>query len=251
MRWSAISSFFEELIMATELNALIIAAASIAFFHTILGPDHYLPFIMMSWSRKWSVVKTALITLLCGMGHIGSSVVLGLIGVAMGLAVNKLEVVESVRGNLAAWLLIAFGLVYFVWGLRRASQKKSHVHSHTHAAEVAHEHLHNHHREHAHIHDDKTTLSITPWALFVIFIFGPCEPLIPILMYPAAKNSSFGLLVVTCVFGIVTIATMLGVVLLSVAGVNFIQLTSLRRFSHAIAGATICLCGLAIQFLGL
>ena len=237
--------------MTAELNALIIAAASIGFFHTILGPDHYLPFIMMSWARKWSGLKTTLITVLCGLGHIGSSVVLGLIGVSLGLAVKKLEIVESVRGNLAAWLLIAFGLVYFVWGLRRAYQKKSHMHSHTHAVGVAHKHLHNHHREHVHVHDDKATPSITPWVLFVIFVFGPCEPLIPILMYPAAKNSLFGLLVVTCVFGIVTIATMLGVVLLSVAGVDFVRLSRFQRFSHAIAGATICLCGLAVQFLGL
>lgn len=237
--------------MTTELNALIITAASIGFFHTILGPDHYLPFIMISWARKWSVLKTTLITLLCGIGHIGSSVVLGLIGVALGLAINRLEIVESVRGNVAAWLLIAFGLVYFVWGLRRAYQKRTHVHSHAHAFGVAHEHLHNHHREHTHVHDDKSSPSITPWVLFVIFAFGPCEPLIPILMYPAAKSSLFGLVVVTFVFGVVTIGTMLGVVLLSVAGVNFTQLSRLQRFSHAIAGATICLCGLAIQFLGL
>ena len=71
--------------MKAELNALIITAASIGFFHTILGPDHYLPFIMMSWARKWSALKTFLITFLCGLGHIASSVVLGLIGVAMGI----------------------------------------------------------------------------------------------------------------------------------------------------------------------
>ena len=237
--------------MTTELNVLIITAASIGFFHTILGPDHYVPFIMMSWVRKWSVLKTALITFLCGLGHISSSVVLGLIGVALGLAVKKLEIVESVRGNVAAWLLIAFGLVYFVWGLRRAYQKKSHVHSHTHTIGAAHEHPHNHHQEHAHVHDDKSSPSITPWVLFTIFVFGPCEPLIPILMYPAAKNSLFGMAVVTGVFGAATIGTMLGIVMLSVAGVNFAQLSRLQRFSHAIAGATICLCGLAIQFLGL
>jgi hypothetical protein len=40
--------------MAIELKALILTAASIGFFHTLLGPDHYLPFIMMSWARKWS-----------------------------------------------------------------------------------------------------------------------------------------------------------------------------------------------------
>ncbi len=237
--------------MTVELNALIVTAASIGFFHTILGPDHYLPFIMMSWARKWSVVKTTLITLLCGLGHIGSSVVLGLIGVALGLAINKLEIVESYRGNLAAWLLIAFGLAYFVWGLRRAYRKQQHIHGHSHATGASHAHLHAHQREHAHIHDEKTTPSITPWVLFVIFVFGPCEPLIPILMYPAAKNSLFGLLVVTFVFGIVTIGTMLGMVLLSRAGVNFIPLSRLQRFAHVIAGATICLCGLAIQFLGL
>jgi nickel/cobalt exporter len=236
--------------MDTELGVLIITAASIGFFHTLLGPDHYVPFIMMSWARKWSALKTAVITFLCGIGHIGSSVVLGLVGVALGLAVKKLEIIESVRGNIAAWLLIAFGLAYFVWGLRRAYQKKSHSHSHIHIG-TEHEHPHSHHLEHAHVHDETDKASITPWVLFTIFVFGPCEPLIPILMYPAAKNSLFGLAVVTGVFGLTTIGTMLGVVMLSAAGVNFVPLHRLQRYSHAIAGATICLCGLAIQFLGL
>ncbi len=237
--------------MTTELNALIVAAASIGFFHTILGPDHYLPFVMMSWSRKWSTAKTSLITFLCGLGHIGSSVVLGLVGVSLGLAVKRLEVVESTRGNVAAWLLIAFGLVYFVWGLRRAYRSQPHSHSHSHTGEAAHAHVHDHHIEHSHVHYDKTTTSIAPWALFVIFVFGPCEPLIPVLMYPAAKNSLVGLIVVTSVFGAVTVGTMLGVVLLARVGVNFARLARLQRYSHVIAGATICLCGLAIQFLGL
>ncbi len=235
--------------MTIELKVLTITAASIGFFHTILGPDHYLPFVMMSWARKWSTAKTILVTLACGVGHIGSSVLLGMIGVSLGLAVKKLELVESVRGDLAAWLLIAFGLVYFVWGLRRAYRNQPHVHGHTHTNEADHTHLHIHQQEHVHVHNDKT--SVTPWVLFVIFVFGPCEPLIPLLMYPAAKNSLMDLCVVTSVFGIVTIGTMLGAVLLSRTGVKFIPFSQMQRFSHAIAGATICLCGLAIQFLGL
>jgi sulfite exporter TauE/SafE len=235
--------------MTTELQALVIAAASIGFFHTLFGPDHYLPFIMMSWSRRWSALKTAVITVLCGVGHIGSSVAVGLVGVAAGVAVKKLEVVESARGNVAAWLLIGFGLVYLVWGLRRAYKKQPHVHRHDHVKEGAHTHVHTHEQEHSHVHNGKA--SVTPWALFVIFVFGPCEPLIPVLMYPAAKASLFGLVVVTGVFGIATIGTMLGVVMLSSAGVNFVALRRMERFSHAIAGGTICVCGLAIQFLGL
>jgi hypothetical protein len=72
-----------------------------------------LPFAMMSWAREWSVGKTSLTAVLCGVGHVLSSVVLG-------LAVRKLEFVESFRGNFAAWLLAAFGLAYLVWGLRLA-----------------------------------------------------------------------------------------------------------------------------------
>ncbi|MCX5634652.1 MAG: sulfite exporter TauE/SafE family protein [Planctomycetota bacterium] len=238
--------------MTGELNALIITAASIAFFHTLFGPDHYLPFIMMSWSRKWSTTKTAMITILCGIGHVGSSVILGLIGVAMGLAVKKLEIVESVRGDFAAWLLTAFGLAYLVWGLRQAYRNKPHVHSHLHTDTCEHTHVHGHHEEHLHVHDGRKNLpSIAPWTLFVIFVFGPCEPLIPILMYPAAQSSLFGLVVVTGVFSVITIGTMLVTVLLSRAGVDFLPLTQIQRFTHALAGGAIFLCGLAIVFLGL
>ena len=237
--------------MTAELSALVITAASIGFLHTVLGPDHYLPFIMMSWARKWSRVKTTFITFLCGLGHIASSVALGLIGVSMGLAVKKLELIESARGNLAAWLLIAFGLAYLVWGLRRAYRNQPHMHNHVHTGQRAHTHRHSHHQKHTHVHNGKNTSSVTPWTLFVIFVFGPCEPLIPILMYPAAKNGFFSVLLVALVFGIATITTMLGVVLLASTGVNFLPLAKVQRFAHVIAGASIFLCGLAIQFMGL
>lgn len=237
--------------MNAELSALVITAASIGFLHTILGPDHYLPFIMMSWARKWSRTKTIVITFLCGLGHIASSIVLGMIGVSMGYAVKKLEIIESSRGNIAAWLLIAFGLAYLVWGLRRAYKNKPHVHAHIHTGTSEHEHPHGHHSEHGHVHNGAGRSSITPWALFAIFVFGPCEPLIPILMYPAAKIGFFGVLLVVLVFGSATIATMLGAVFLAGSGVNFLPLAKVQRFAHVIAGATIFLCGLAIQFLGL
>ena len=237
--------------MNAGLGAILVLAAWLGFLHTILGPDHYLPFVMMSWARKWTPLKTGVITAVCGVGHIASSVVLGLVGVSLGLMVKKLELVESFRGNIAAWLLIAFGLAYLVWGLRRAYRNRPHAHSHFHPREDEHSHIHGHLGEHTHIHDSKAAVSIAPWALFVIFVFGPCEVLIPVLMYPAAEHGFLGVLVVAMVFGATTIATMLTVVLLSRAGVSFLPLGKIERFTHVIAGATICLCGLAIQFLGL
>ncbi|MFA6186561.1 MAG: sulfite exporter TauE/SafE family protein [Phycisphaerae bacterium] len=237
--------------MSTEINALILTAASMGFFHTILGPDHYLPFVMISWAKKWSGLKTAVITFLCGIGHILSSVILGLVGVAFGIMVGKLQIIESFRGNIAAWLFIAFGLVYFVWGLRRAYKNKPHTHGHIHIDHNGHTHEHTHHDQHSHIHAEKEKTNVTPWVLFIIFVFGPCEPLIPLLMYPAAKSSWSGLIMVTAVFGATTILTMMTLVLVARSGISFAKLNPLNKFSHAIAGATICLCGLAIVFLGL
>ncbi|MBN1765092.1 MAG: sulfite exporter TauE/SafE family protein [Sedimentisphaerales bacterium] len=232
-------------------SALIITAASIGFLHTLFGPDHYLPFIMMSWARNWSRTKTMIITLLCGIGHIAGSVILGFIGVALGLAVQNLEIFESYRGNLAAWLLIGFGLVYFIWGLRQAYRGKPHTHKHLHPNGTIHDHPHNHHDEHSHVHEKPEHTSLTPWTLFIIFVLGPCEPLIPLLMYPAAKNSWIGVILVTAVFGIITITTMMGMVLFASTGIKFVPAAKIQKYTHAIAGATICLCGLAIQFLGL
>ena len=92
---------------------------------------------------------------------------------------------------------------------------------------------------------------MTPWVLFTIFVLGPCEPLIPILMYPAARSSVPGMLLVTLTFAAVTLATMAAVVALLSRGYHALSLGKLERYSHAIAGLTIALSGLAIQFLGL
>ena len=237
--------------MTQELIFLTLTAASIGFFHTLLGPDHYLPFIVIARARKWSRTKTVWLTFLCGLGHVGSSVLIGMIGVAFGVVVTKLEIVESFRGNIAAWALIAFGLIYFLWGLRTALRNKPHKHVHTHNDGSTHFHRHVHSNDHIHVHEKKDALRLTPWILFTVFVLGPCEPLIPLLMYPAAKSSVFGLLLVTGVFSIVTIATMISIVVGVSFGVNILPIKKAERYAHALAGATICFCGIAIQFLGL
>jgi sulfite exporter TauE/SafE len=231
----------------TTLFALSVAAVSIGFFHTLFGPDQYLPFIVMAGARKWSRLKTAWITFLCGVGHVGSSVVLGLAGVALGVAVGKLTPIEEFRGRIAAWLFIAFGLVYFVWGLRRAIRNRPHEHKHLHLGGL-HEHGHTHHEEHVHVHTDGEKVNITPWVLFTVFVFGPCEPLIPLLMYPAATRSWWALVFVTGLFAATTIGTMLVVVVVGCMGFSFVPMKKIERYTHALAGAAIALCGVAIVF---
>jgi len=236
--------------MNTEIAILCGTAASIGFLHTLFGPDHYLPFIVMNRARKWSATKTAWITFVCGLGHVLSSVVLGLIGIAFGMAVMKLEAFEAFRGNLAAWALIGFGFAYAGWGIHRGIKNRPHTHLHL-DGDGAPAHSHSHDGEHTHSHEPAPKKSITPWVLFTIFVLGPCEPLIPILMYPAARHSLFGTILVAAVFSVVTIGTMMAVVMAASFGISFARFGKLERWTHALAGGAICASGLAIQFLGL
>jgi nickel/cobalt transporter (NicO) family protein len=236
--------------MNESIALLSATAVTIGFVHTILGPDHYLPFIVLSEAKKWNIRKTMLITLACGLGHVLSSVVLGLIGIGVGISLKKVVAVESFRGNIAAWLFIAFGFVYLVISIRNLVRKKKHTHSHFHLGGEKHSHVHDHTHEHTHIHETDV-VHTTPWILFLIFVFGPCEPLIPILMYPAAQNNIPGTILVSALFSIVTIATMMSIVLAFKLGFSRINLKPVEKYSHVIAGSMILLSGMAIQFLGL
>ncbi|HOW40661.1 MAG TPA: sulfite exporter TauE/SafE family protein [Bacteroidales bacterium] len=236
--------------MDNSIAILSVTAVSLGFIHTLLGPDHYLPFIVLSQAKNWSLRKTMWITFFCGIGHVLSSVLLGMAGILVGVSVSRLVDVESFRGNIAAWLFIAFGLVYLIISIRNLVRKKKHTHSHFHLGGEKHIHEHNHQDEHTHIHQTDV-VSTTPWILFLIFVFGPCEPLIPILMYPAAENNIGGTILVSVLFSVVTIATMMTIVLAFKLGLSKINLKPVEKYSHVIAGGMILFSGLAIQFLGL
>ena len=67
----------------TEAQVLLYTAATIAVLHTVLGPDHYLVFTAMGKAQNWSLAKTLRITTLCGLGHVASSMLLGLAGILL------------------------------------------------------------------------------------------------------------------------------------------------------------------------
>jgi sulfite exporter TauE/SafE len=92
---------------------------------------------------------------------------------------------------------------------------------------------------------------LTPWILFLIFVFGPCEVLIPMLIYPAAEQSGWGVFLVALVFGIATIGTMLMVVFLGYKGVSMLRFKGKEHQIHLLAGLVIFLAGAAMTFLGL
>lgn len=235
--------------MNEQISILVLTAASLGFIHTIMGVDHYVPFVALSKSLNWTKVKTVMITTLCGIGHVLSTILIGIIGIAIGLSLSVFESIENTRGEIAGWLLVVFGLAYTFYGIYHAKFKHSHSHHHP-EINLHHDHEHTHDNiEHKHIHREPEKIS--SWTLFIIFVLGPCEALIPVLMIPAANHSVSGLILVTTIFGLATILTMVGMVLLGLYGVDLLPQKKLEKHIHTFAGLTILICGIGVQFFGL
>jgi len=232
--------------MHSELLLLLFTAVTISCVHTFSGPDHYLPFVALSRSKGWSRPRTVLWTIVCGIGHVGSSVLLGLIGIAVGFSLSKLSWFEGIRGGFAAWALLLFGLGYTLWGLYQAKLNRPHKHfdMNDDGSMYVFEH------RHGQAVVPKDRYPVTPWVMFFIFAMGPSEPMIPLLSYPAAQHAWWGITAMIIVYIIATVATMVLMVTLGLYGISFFKTTKIERYVHAIGGLVILICGCGMVFLG-
>lgn len=232
--------------MDTTLGILLSTAVGVGLVHTLIGIDHTLPFVVLGRAQRWPLRRVLGLTFLCGLAHVGSSVVLGLVGVAMGVGLSRLDWVEASRGDLAAWVLIGFGLVYAGWSFARERRRQRMVHEHTDG--VVHTHVHS---PTAHDHSTTAPRTVTAWSLFIIFVLGPCEPLIPLLMVPAFDMGAGSVAAVVVAFGVTTVATMMVVVAIGYAGLRQVRLGRLEKYAHTLAGVAIAASGVAIRIFGI
>lgn len=205
---------------------LMTVAAAIA--HTLLGPDHYAPFAAFANARHWTKRKIVWMTSLCGLGHIFSSVAFGGMGILLNFSLEKWRIVNSLRQEIAAWLWIAAGLLYLVWAIKEWYRRG---------------------RDFGHFPcEDKA--GARGWIFFVIFVLGPCEPLIPLMQHPIARSSLSAGVVVISVFGTATILTMLVSVLVLSVGLDPFRLQLREDYAHLAAAGVMIFCGMGIKFLG-
>lgn len=86
--------------------------------------------------------------------------------------------------------------------------------------------------------------------MFLIFVLGPCGPMIPLLSFPAAKNSWGGMMLLVLVYTFFTLATMMVMVALGYFGISLVRIEKLERYVHALGGLTIFMCGAGMLFMG-
>ncbi len=239
-------------------TVLLGTAASLAIVHTLIGIDHSLPLAALGRARGWALGRTLLVTGVCGAGHVASSVVIGAAGVGLGVATDSLVRIESARGELAAALLLGFGLAYTAWALwpRRRGPEGAPAKRPA-GAGVGDEATATPARRAGAGPDTGGTgdiRGVTAWALFVVFVLGPCEPLIPLMVVPGLAGDWVGVAAVAAVFGLLTIAVMLAAVAAAWHGIGWIGGSARHRgesLAHAAAGLVVAASGAAVLWLGL
>ncbi|MEO8379704.1 MAG: hypothetical protein ABI779_08575 [Acidobacteriota bacterium] len=195
---------------------LPLTAATVGALHT-LAPDHWMPFAALARARGWTPARALRTTVLCGFGHVTVSALLGIAALSAGLGIA--QVIGGKLASIAPLLLMLFGTVYLLWGLR----------------------------PHRHRHEKG---GLTEGALFVLFSSDPCVALIPLILASAGGGWPL-ILTVIVAYETGTLASMSVLVLTAHAGARVLRFHFLDHYGDAIAGGLIVLVGAAVQVLGI
>jgi putative Mn2+ efflux pump MntP len=138
---------------STGLWALMAATFILAATHTV-SPDHWFPFVMVGRANRWKVSWVLGLAILAGIGHVGTSVAIGLIGVFAEKGASK-EIATFLE-NATPLLLMIFGFGYAAYAFYK---QRVGAHGHSHGIPIVNNWLgidphafqlpsHDHHHEH-------------------------------------------------------------------------------------------------------
>jgi ABC-type nickel/cobalt efflux system permease component RcnA len=104
------------------MNAILYGSLTLSVLHALI-PSHWLPFVTIGQTERWSLRQTLTVTAIAGLAHTVSTT---LLGVLVGLAGWQLaENYHDLSERAIPLLLLALGMWYLMQHLRHR-----HVHDH-------------------------------------------------------------------------------------------------------------------------
>src|ERR1700676_181001 len=225
--------------MQNNATLLISAVLAVGVLHTLV-PDH------------WSPLRTALAAAGAELGHVSSTLLLGVAVWAIGaVAAARFAHLVDVSSALA---LIAFGVWFAISGWREVHGSGAHAHfghghRHRHPGGLEHAHWHDHHErdwhvagavaalhEHSHAASGRT-------ALILILGSSPMIEGLP-LFFAASTAGPVLIAVMALVFAFATIATYVVVTTIATLGLQRISFGPVERYGEVLSGVFVALVGL-------
>src|SRR3982751_5702684 len=108
---------------------LITGSLVLSILHGII-PNHWLPVLAISKKEKWDLAETSRVTIIAGLSHAASTVLIGVLLALIGAQLAT--IVQSFTAFVAPGLLVSLGLFY-IW----QHSRHHHFHMHGHPEKVS------------------------------------------------------------------------------------------------------------------
>ncbi|MEK6706340.1 MAG: hypothetical protein AABZ06_11180 [Bdellovibrionota bacterium] len=204
---------------------LAASAAFVGFIHS-LAPGHWLPVMLMTKSRKWSVRAAAVGALVAASGHIVISNLIGLLSLFIESSFFS-EGADHELERYASILMIVFGLVYGVIAYRRHAGCRGHTH-----------------------HGPVFTGNVAPYLFLFSLGFSPCLAVLPVFAAAALKGVVATVMAMVC-FSLGVLAALLGATILTAVGLIKLDHPVLEHYGDVITGLAVALLGVVMFFVPL
>lgn len=207
--------------LAQDLWLLAFSAAGIGFVHSIT-PAHWIPVVLMSKTRKWSIPTTLGGALVVGGSH--TVLTLAIAWVAVQLRLHEILNFEHEIERFGGWVLLSSGVAFATLALVSHARCRGHEH-----------------------HGPKPN-GRKPLIFLFLAGFNPCIAVLPIFF--ALAPFGYGALSLgSLTFAAGVMAAIVGASVLVRAGVAKLDHPFLEHHGDVITGAGIALVGAYLLFL--
>lgn len=212
----------------TAAPLLVGTVAAVGVLHTLV-PDHWAPIVVIARQRRWSNARTIRAAAIAGLGHVTSTLLLGIVLWIVGATVAARY--GHVVNVVAAVALIGFGLWIALAGWRELRGSAGHHHHDAHDHERPHEH-------------ESETAASSAQRTSLLLILGSSPMVEGLPAFLAASRYGFEVLAtMAVVFGAATIGTYVAVTSVATRGLERISLGPLERYGEVLSGLVVAAVG--------
>ncbi len=204
---------------------IIISSFVLSVIHASI-PNHWLPLVALGKLEHWSKRTTLWATAISGTAHVASTI---LIGILVGWAGYEFSSsYRTISMFVAPAILVVFGLVYI------ARYFFGHAHHHNFDENIK----------------PNSSFGGVVLSLSVAMFFSPCIEL-ESYYFTAGTLGWMGIILVSVVYLVVTVAAMVLFVALAIEGFNRFNFQFLERNEKLIIGVVLIVVGIATYFINL
>lgn len=214
-----ISSGLAQPLILSLLGGGFVAAS----LHAAL-PTHWLPFVLVGRAQGWTLRRVAMVVVAAALAHVAVTAVFGALVVVAGVALDRW--VHGVLPHLSAALLFLFGAFYLAryWHRTAVPDCKGCEHD-----------------------EPKVSDKAAVLGLIALMAASPGEVLLPLYLTSATHGVAL-FLSLTAGFALGTIAGMLVLTSLAMAGYSVLRLERWARYEGVVLGASLIVLGFVMAF---